>query len=231
MSNSSSPDRAVPPLTPDLAPDLAPNLAPNLAPRIPLLAPAAMNPAQRKVYDAVVSGPRGAMVGPLRAAIHSPDLAEKWQQFGAVLRYQTTLGARLNELAILITARHFDAQFEWHVHVQAARKAGLPEPIIEALRLAQRPVGMNDDESMIFDYCDQLHRTHFVSDASHRRVRERFGTVGVVELTALIGYYAMVAMTLNAHQLPLPEGVSPPMPTREALDAQAARAAASSATS
>lgn len=212
MKNSSSPDRAVPPLTPDSAPDAAP--------RIPLLAPEAMNPAQRKVYDAVVSGPRGAMVGPLRAAIHSPDLAEKWQQFGAVLRYQTTLGARLNELAILITARHFDAQFEWHVHVQAARKAGLPEPIIEALRLAQRPVGMNDDESMIFDYCDQLHRTHFVSDASHRRVRERFGTVGVVELTALIGYYAMVAMTLNAHQLPLPEGVSPPMPTREALARQ-----------
>ncbi len=212
MTNSSSADRAVPPLTPDAAPDSAP--------RIPLLAPEAMNPAQRKVYDAVVSGPRGAMVGPLRAAIHSPDLAEKWQQFGAVLRYQTTLGARLNELAILITARHFDAQFEWHVHVQAARKAGLPEPIIEALRLAQRPVGMNDDESMIFDYCDQLHRTHFVSDASHRRVRERFGTVGVVELTALIGYYAMVAMTLNAHQLPLPEGVSSPMPTREALARQ-----------
>lgn len=220
MSNSSSSGRPAPPLTPDSAPDAAPDLAPNLAPRIPLLAPDAMNPAQRKVYDAVVSGPRGAMVGPLRAAIHSPDLAEKWQQFGAVLRYQTTLGARLNELAILITARHFDAQFEWHVHVQAARKAGLPEPIIEALRLAQRPVGMNDDESMIFDYCDQLHRTHFVSDASHRRVRERFGTVGVVELTALIGYYAMVAMTLNAHQLPLPEGVSPPMPTREALARQ-----------
>lgn len=197
-----------------------PSLMQDTAPRIPLLAPEAMNPAQRKVYDAVVSGPRGAMVGPLRAAIHSPELAEKWQQFGAVLRYQTTLGARLNELAILITARHFDAQFEWHVHVQAARKAGLPEPIIEALRLAQRPPDMNDDESMIYDYCDQLHRTHFVSGDCHRRVQQRFGTVGVVELTALVGYYAMVAMTLNAHQLPLPEGVSPPMPTRQALLAQ-----------
>src|SRR5436190_14744346 len=93
--------------------------------RIPLPSPETMTPEQRRVYDAIVSGPRKTLVGPLRAALHIPELADKWQQFGELLRYRTSLAPRLSELAILVTAKHCHCQLEWLIHEQMARKAGL----------------------------------------------------------------------------------------------------------
>ena len=175
--------------------------------RIPLPTPETLTPEQRRVYDAVVAGPRGALRGPLRAALHRPELADKWQQLGELLRYRTSLPPHLSELAILVTARHCDCQLEWLIHAEMARKAGLAESIIEAIR-TRRPIDTLDQaERDVFAYAEELNRANTVSDAIHRQVRERFGTVGVVELTALIGYYTMVAMTLNAHEIPLPDGV------------------------
>ena len=92
---------------------------PTLA-RIPIPNPDTMNAEQRDVYDAVIAGPRGKVVGPLLAALHRPELAAKWQEFGAMLRYGTTLPAKLNELAILATGRHWNAQTEFHIHAGAA---------------------------------------------------------------------------------------------------------------
>ena len=179
--------------------------------RIPLPTPEILTPEQRRVYDAVVSGPRGALRGPLRAALHRPELADKWQQLGELLRYRTSLPPHLSELAILVTARHCDCQLEWLIHAEMARNAGLAEAIIETIR-TRRPVDRIDQaERDVYSYAEELNRTNTVSDETHRRVRERFGTVGVVELTALIGYYTMVAMTLNAHEIPLPDGVAPPL--------------------
>jgi 4-carboxymuconolactone decarboxylase len=180
--------------------------------RIPLPTAEQMNPEQRRVHDAVVAGPRGALRGPLRAAIHNPELADKWQQLGELLRYRTSLSPRLSELAILATARHWSCQFEWFAHEPHARKAGLPEAVIEAIRHNKRPAFESTDDEAIYQYAIELHRTHFVSDATYARVLERFEVRGVVELTALVGYYGMVAMTLNAHELPLPEGTPPPLP-------------------
>jgi 4-carboxymuconolactone decarboxylase len=180
--------------------------------RIPLLTLEQMSPEQRRVHDAVVSGPRGAMVGPLRAALHNPELADRWQQLGALLRYRTSLPPRLSELAILVTARHWDCQYEWHAHERHARAAGLPDSVIEAIRRGAHPAFESAEDEMIYRYAVELHRTRFVSDATYARVLERFGAPGAVELTALLGYYAMVAMTLNAHELPLPEGAAPPLP-------------------
>ena len=181
-------------------------------PRIPLPSAEQMTPEQRRVHDAVVAGPRGALRGPLRAAIHNPELADKWQQLGELLRYRTSLSSRLSELAILATARHWSCQFEWFAHEPHARKAGLPEAVIEAIRHNKRPAFDSKDDEAIYQYAIELHRTHFVSDATYARVLERFEIRGVVELTALVGYYGMVAMTLNAHELPLPEGTPPPLP-------------------
>lgn len=179
--------------------------------RIPLPTPESLTPEQRRVYDAIVSGPRGALRGPLRAALHRPELADKWQQLGELLRYRTSLPARLSELAILVTARHCDCQLEWLIHAEMARKAGLDDGLIDDIR-ARRPIRSTDPaERDVHAYADELNRTNTVSDEIHRRVSDRFGVVGVVELTALIGYYTMVAMTLNAHQIPLPEGAAPPL--------------------
>jgi 4-carboxymuconolactone decarboxylase len=179
-------------------------------PRIPLPTPETMTPEQRRVYDAVVSGPRGKLQGPLRAALHRPELADKWQQFGEVLRYRTSLPPRLSELAILVTARHCNCDLEWHIHEQMARQAGLAGSIIDDIRDAKRPASADGETLLTFDYAAELNRSKTVAEETYRRALERFGVVGVVELTALIGYYTMVAMTLNAHEIPLPDGAQAP---------------------
>ena len=182
--------------------------------RIPLPGPEAMTPAQRRVYDEVIAGPRGSFIGPLRAVIHWPQLADHWQKLGALVRFGTNFPPRLSELAILVTARAWDAQFEWYAHEPIARKAGIAEDVIAAIREGRRPALADPDQQAVYDYAAELHETHTVSQQAYARVHERFGTLGVVQLTALLGYYTMVAMTLNTHAIPLPEGAAPPLPPR-----------------
>ncbi len=177
-------------------------------PRITLPAPETMTPEQRRVYDKIVSGPRGRMQGPLRAVIHNPALADRWQALGALLRYDTSLSPRHSEIAILVTARHCQSSFEWYAHRQEAEKAGVEPTIIEAL-LAQAAPALTGDDLLVYQYAIEMNRSRSVSDATYASFLARFGERTVVELTALVGYYTMVAMTLNAHEIPLPEGVAP----------------------
>jgi len=188
-------------------------------PRISLPAPETMNPEQRAVYDKIISGPRGRIQGPLRAALHNPELADKWQAIGALLRYGTTLPPRLSEIAILVTGRACNSPFEWYAHRAEAEKAGIEQPIIEALLAQAEPSGMSADDAAVYQYAVELNRHNSVSDATYTVALARFGERTVVELTALVGYYTMVAMTLNCHEIPLPEGVAPafPLPQHAAL--------------
>ncbi|MFD0668155.1 carboxymuconolactone decarboxylase family protein [Ramlibacter sp. MAHUQ-53] len=181
-------------------------------PRIPLPSPDTMDAAQRAVYDRIVSGPRGKIQGPLRAALHNPELADRWQALGALLRYGTSLPPRLSELAILVTGRACDSPFEWYAHRLEGEKAGLESPIIEALLAQQEPPGLSADDALVWCFSVELNRHRSVSDATYAAAVARFGARTVVELTALIGYYTMVAMTLNCHEIPLPEGVAPAFP-------------------
>jgi 4-carboxymuconolactone decarboxylase len=174
-----------------------------------------MTPEQKRVYEAIVSGPRGRLQGPLRAALHRPELADKWQQFGEILRYRTSLPPRLSELAILVTARHCSCNLEWHLHQQMARQAGLEVAIIEDIQAGKRPAVANEEALAVFDYAEELNRLKTVTEKAYQRALERYGVVGVVELTALIGYYTMVAMTLNAHDIPLPDGAQPAFQTMQ----------------
>ncbi|HVZ44005.1 MAG TPA: carboxymuconolactone decarboxylase family protein [Ramlibacter sp.] len=178
-------------------------------PRISLPTLEDMTPAQRAVYDKVVSGPRGSLRGPLRAALHNPELADRWQALGELLRYRTTLAPRLSELAILVTARHCRSPFEWYAHRPEAQKAGVPAAVIDAVLAGSRPEGLRDDEAAAYEYASQLNASNSVSASVHRQAVAQFGERGTVELTALVGYYTMVAMTLNAHEIPMPEGVAP----------------------
>jgi 4-carboxymuconolactone decarboxylase len=179
--------------------------------RIPLPSPDEMSPEQRRVHDAVVSGPRGTLIGPLRAAIHSPDLAERWSRLGEFLRFKTSLPPRLNELAIIVTGRRWTSQIEWWVHAAAAASAGISKAAIEAIRLAQAPVFDDPDEAAVYEFARQIQLSGRVPEPAYRAVEKLFGARGVVELTAVIGYYTMVSMTLNAHEIPLPDGVAPPL--------------------
>ena len=182
-------------------------------PRIPLVTEANMTDAQRRVHDAMMSGPRHSPpVGPLAAAMHRPDLAEKWSELGLVLRFNSSFEPRLREFVILLTGRHWDCQFEWFSHEGEARKAGLSEQSIETLRHGGTSFQAQDEQS-IHDYAMELLQLHRASDATYQRILTSYGTAGIVELTALIGYYSMVALTLNAHEIGVPAGAQPPLPS------------------
>jgi 4-carboxymuconolactone decarboxylase len=182
-------------------------------PRIPLVSEASMTDAQRRVHDAMMSGPRRSPpVGPLAAAMHRPDLAEKWSDLGLVLRFNSSFPSRLREFVILLTGRHWDCQFEWFSHEAEARKAGLSDQSIETLRHGGSSFEAADEQA-IHHYATELLRDHHASDTTYQRILAAYGTAGIVELTALIGYYSMVALTLNAHEIGVPDGATPPLPS------------------
>jgi 4-carboxymuconolactone decarboxylase len=110
-----------------------------------------MTPEQRRVYDTVASGPRGIVQGPLLAALHRPELAEKWQQLGELLRYRTSLPPQLSEVAILVTAQRSRCQLEWHLHEGYAEKAGVPRAVIDDIYAGRRPAAAEPQMLAIHD--------------------------------------------------------------------------------
>jgi 4-carboxymuconolactone decarboxylase len=143
--------------------------------------------------------------------MHRPDLAEKWSDLGLVLRFNSSFEPRLREFVILLAGRFWDCQFEWFSHEGEARKAGLSDTTIETLRNGGHEFS-DRAEQAIHDYAIELLRDHRAGDATYKRIHDAYGTPGIVELTALIGYYAMVALTLNAHEIGVPEGAALPLP-------------------
>lgn len=182
-------------------------------PRFKPLAESDMSEAQLKAARELASGPRGKLNphGPNAVLLRSPDLMSRTQQVGAYLRYSSALPARLNEFAIIITARQWNAQVEWIEHQPLALKAGLNPAVAADLARGVRPADMQDDEAIIYQFCTELHQTKAVSDAAFKALADKFGERGVVDLIALTGYYSMLAMVLNVAQQPLPGGVPPPL--------------------
>ncbi|WP_180901662.1 carboxymuconolactone decarboxylase family protein [Martelella soudanensis] len=177
--------------------------------RISFPTPDTMTAEQRAVYEQIVSGPRGVLVGPLRAALHNPALADRWQRLGQVLRFETSLPMHLNELAILVTARRWNSDLEWVIHAGDAERAGLPKAYIQAIYDGRAPdFGPDAPAREVYEFARQMLQTGNVEDAGYDAILARWGELGAVELTAVIGYYSMVAMTLNAHRVPLPVGVA-----------------------
>ena len=177
-----------------------------------MLAEHALSPAQREARDAVISGPRGVLQGPFIPMLRSPGLMNRAQQVGAFIRYESILPAALRELAILVTARFWDQAIEWRIHAPIARAEGLAADVIAALAADRRPDGMNDAEAAVHDYCRQLHETRTVNDETYDRALAALGDEALIDLTALCGYYAMLAMIMNVARTPLPEGEAPFQP-------------------
>ncbi|MBL6459246.1 carboxymuconolactone decarboxylase family protein [Belnapia sp. T6] len=179
--------------------------------RLPPIPEDQLTEEQRRVAAGILSGPRGGLRGPFPAMLRSPEVADRFQKVGEYLRFNSSIPTALNELAILVTAREWSAQFEWYAHHLLAMKAGLPPAIAEAIAAGRRPEGMDADQRIIYEFATELHRTRFVSDATYAAVRDRFGERGVIDLIAVCGYYVAVAMTLNVAQVPLPPGVPEPL--------------------
>jgi 4-carboxymuconolactone decarboxylase len=183
----------------------------DIPPRLPSLTDAEMTDAQREVRRAIANGPRGGVRGPFDALLRSPELADRLQKVGAYVRFESSLPARLAELAILVTARHWGAQYEWYAHRRLAEKAGLAPAIADDIAEGRRPAALQADEAAVYNFCRELHETKHVSDAAWGAVLERFGERGAIDLIGACGYYTIVSMVLNATRHPLPEGVAPPL--------------------
>lgn len=167
-----------------------------------------MSAAQQRVADEAVSGKRGRVPAPLRAWIHSPEMGARAQRLGEFLRYDTVLGPRLSELAILVTARYWTAHYEWDVHKREALKAGLEPAIIAAIAARRTPSIADARAQVVYDYAETLHRERAIPEPLHGRAVQELTEQGVVELVGLLGYYTLVSMTLNAFAIGVPEGVA-----------------------
>jgi 4-carboxymuconolactone decarboxylase len=182
--------------------------------RIPVIDPKHLTPEQQRVYDAAtgLANRAGWLPPPYELALHCPELTDKWQQFGELLRYRTSLPRRLSEMAILITARHWSCHYEWYAHEPYGREGGIPDAVIEAIRLGKRPHFDQQDAEAVYDFVTEIQRTHFVSAAVHQRLVSAIRIQGLIELTGLLGHYTLIAMMLNANEYGVPAGVAPPLP-------------------
>ncbi len=178
--------------------------------RLPPLPEASLTPAQKRAAAELASGPRGAVFGPFVPLLRSPDFLSPLQKAGEYLRYKSALPPRLSEFAILIVARRWNQQFEWHVHQPIAERAGISAEHIRAVAQGRRPDNMAADESVVHDFLQELQTNRSVSDATYSRAVELFGERGVVDLCGLCGYYSLLAMVMNVARTALPDGVSPP---------------------
>jgi 4-carboxymuconolactone decarboxylase len=178
-------------------------------PRFKTLTLEEMTEAQRSAAEQILAGPRKGMRGPFNALLRSPGLADHVQRVGEYVRFHNSLAAPLRELGIIITARHWNAQFEWYAHRRLALEAGLSPAICDAIAAGRRPEGMSPDETVVHDFCSELLATTEVSDATFAAMRDRFGENGVMDLIGTVGYYSFVSLVLNVDRHPLPEGVEP----------------------
>jgi 4-carboxymuconolactone decarboxylase len=178
--------------------------------RFPKLTSEQMTPAQREVAAEITAGPRGEVRGPFIALIHNAELARRIQALGEYLRWKTKLPPKIVELAVLVTARRWTCQHEWFVHSDLARKAGVEEAVINAIRDGREPP-LKGDDALVYAFCREAHATGRVGDMAFDRVVQRYGRDGALDLLALNGYYSMMAMVLNTAGLPLPGNAPAPL--------------------
>lgn len=177
--------------------------------RLPILSTEQQTDAQKKASAEFAEGRGYPVRGPFAALLRSPEVMLRAKAMGDYLRFKSSIPPKLNELAILVTARHWGQSYEWHAHRPLAEKAGLRPEIAIAISEGRRPTGLDEDEALIIDFSTELHINKCVSDHTYARALARFGEQGIIDLTAVNGYYTLIAMVLNVARTALPEGASP----------------------
>ena len=182
-------------------------------PRLSFPAREAMSEAAREVYDATASGRRGVVPANVMVWLRSPVFAARAQKLGEFARYETSLGPRRSEIAILVVARHWTAQYEWAMHAMEAAKAGVPAEIIGDIAARRTPRFDQDAERIVYEFSAALVHSHAVPDDTYRAAVGTLGEQATVELVGVLGYYTLVAMTLNAFDIDPPSmGIEPLAP-------------------
>ena len=186
--------------------------------RLSPLDPDNLTPDQQRVYDTLRHGPRGddqhklELAGPFGVWVRAPEIGEAVQALGKIARFGTSINNDIRELAICTTGAYFRAKFEFVVHQELAHQEGIPEKVTEALRMGRPPELHSDEQRLCYTLTTGLLTQHRIDDHSYRDAVERWGETGVIELVNIIGYYSIVALTLNAFEIPLSPGMKDPFP-------------------
>jgi 4-carboxymuconolactone decarboxylase len=173
--------------------------------RMPTIPPEEYTDEQKRAADMFLAVRKVPVFGPFEPLMHSPQMMSLARAMGDYLRYHSAIGNTLSELAILITAREWTQDYEWHVHRPVALAAGIRPEIVDAIADGRRPSALTDDEEIVYDFSVELHRNRRVSDGTFLRAVRRVGTKGVVDLTGINAYYALLAMQLNVARYETPK--------------------------
>lgn len=180
--------------------------------RLPNMTDRATVPEElREAFDAVAGNRGGSVSGPYGVLLHSPELAVRGSALSNYVRWESDLTPVQREIAIMTTARRFDAAVMWAGHVRLGREAGVREAVIDTIAYGRNPSGLADEEAEIVRYVRELFEHNRVTDATYAALHARLGDRGIVDLTGLVGYYAFVGTALNAFEIEAPEG-APQLP-------------------
>jgi len=179
--------------------------------RMPAIPFDKMNDLQKKYAEEIIKGPRGALYGPFIPLIRSPELMDRSQRIGEYLRYKSAIGTKLTEFVIMIVARQWTQQVIWAIHEPIVLKAGVKPEIIKAIADGRRPVGMSEDEDILYNFCMELHTNKNISDVTYDRALKRFGEQGVIDTLGINGYYTLIAMVMNGTRTAVPDNKPAPL--------------------
>ena len=168
-----------------------------------------MTPAQKTMIDHLLAGERRGAGGPFNVLLRSPEIGDLAAEFGGYTRFRIALPRDVAETVIIMTGRFWMAQFEWNAHKAAALQNGVKPEIVDAIAIGKRPGAMPPQTEVAYNFVDELLTTHQVTDATFKAAKDAFGEKGIVDMTALSGWYCMVSMMLDVDRYPLAPGVQP----------------------
>ena len=161
-----------------------------------------LNNEQKEIHDAIINGPRGHVVGPLRIWLNNPGLARSAQTVGAYARYGTSLPQALSELAILTTGRVWSSEFEWEHHAPLAIEGGINPKHVDTISLGKRPLFEKPEEQAVFDFAAEANILKNVSDITYKKLVDILGESAAIDIVGICGYYSLISMTLNVFKVP-----------------------------
>ncbi len=179
--------------------------------RMPPIPAGRLTDAQKKAIEEFKAARAVDISGPFVPLLRSPEVMNRARAMGDYLRFRSSLPPRLSEFVILLTARRWTQQYEWHAHQPLALQGGLRGEIVKAIADGRRPDAMAEDEDAVYTLWDEVQRNQSVSDATYARAVAKVGEQGVIDVLGITGYYTMLAMVMNTVRTPLPDGVKPPL--------------------
>jgi 4-carboxymuconolactone decarboxylase len=181
-------------------------------PRFSVLTMEQLDARQKQVAERVMNVSSAGLAGPYAMLLRSPDLLERYLGMTDYLRFNTSLPLHLNEMAILMEARMWDAQYEWWAHYPIALKAGLRQSIADDIRDGRRPTGLAPDEEVVYDVVVELLRDRDLTDETFARAKAILGEQPLIDLVAVTGFYVMVSTVIHAGRIEIPNDDPPPLP-------------------